>query len=114
MRIVIVSGSSGSGKTIALQTLEDLDYCVDNLPFADSAAGAGDPGRGHDASAPGGRWTRNFLDEMAFPSALAELRSHGLTVDVLFLQAEDEVLLKRYSETGAAIRCIWAMCRCAR
>ena len=34
MRIIIVSGLSGSGKTIALQTLEDLDcYCVDNLPF---------------------------------------------------------------------------------
>ncbi len=103
MRIVIVSGLSGSGKTIALQTMEDLDYyCVDNLPFkliqplAQEILAAGTTplplAVGVDA--------RNFLDEMArFPSALAELRSHGLTVDVLFLQAEDEVLLKRYSET---------------
>ncbi len=50
MRIIIVSGLSGSGKTIALQTLEDLDYyCVDNLPFKlILAAGAGNPRRRRD------------------------------------------------------------------
>lgn len=104
MRIIIVSGLSGSGKTIALQTLEDLDcYCVDNLPFnlirplaqeirAASATLPPTVAVGVDA--------RNFFDELArFPTMLAELRSSDLTVDVLFLQADDEILLKRYSET---------------
>ena len=104
MRIIIVSGLSGSGKTIALQTLEDLDYyCVDNLPFklilplAREITASGDPlppvvAVGVDA--------RNFVDKLnQFPATLAELRNSGLLVDVLFLQADDEILLKRYSET---------------
>lgn len=104
MRIVIVSGLSGSGKTIALQTLEDLDYyCVDNLPFklirplaqeilAASSVLPPTVAVGIDA--------RNFLDELArFPAILTELRDSGLSVEVLFLQADDEILLKRYSET---------------
>lgn len=104
MRIIIVSGLSGSGKTIALQTLEDLDcYCVDNLPFkliwplaqqilTASATLPPTVAVGVDA--------RNFFDELGqFPAILAELRANGLSVDVLFLQAEEEVLLKRYSET---------------
>lgn len=104
MRVIIVSGLSGSGKTIALQTLEDLDYyCVDNLPFKlirplvqeMLAAGAALPPTmavGIDA--------RNFLDALErFPDILAELRADGLSVEVLFLQAADEILLKRYGET---------------
>ena len=104
MRIIILSGLSGSGKTIALQTLEDLDcYCVDNLPFKLIAplvqellnTGANVPPNvaiGVDA--------RNFFDELSrFPAMLAELRNSGLPVEVLFLQANDATLLKRYSET---------------
>lgn len=104
MRMIIVSGLSGSGKTIALQTLEDLDcYCVDNLPFnligplvqeirVASATLPPTVAVGVDA--------RNFFDELSrFPAMLTDLRASGLTVDVLFLQAADEILLKRYSET---------------
>jgi UPF0042 nucleotide-binding protein len=104
MRMIIVSGLSGSGKTIALQTLEDLDYyCVDNLPIELLQAFAhqiltrrqrffGTTAVGIDA--------RNFLDELTeFPVLLEELRGSGLSVEILFLQADDEVLLKRYSET---------------
>ena len=104
MRIIIVSGLSGSGKTIALQTLEDLEcYCVDNLPFkligpltqqilAASAALPPTVAIGVDA--------RNFFDELSqFPTMLAELRGSGLPVQVVFLQADEEILLKRYSET---------------
>ncbi len=104
MRIIIVSGLSGSGKTIALQTLEDLEcYCVDNLPFkligpltqqilAASAALPPTVAIGVDA--------RNFFDELSqFPTMLAELRASGLPVQVVFLQADEEILLKRYSET---------------
>lgn len=104
MRIIIVSGLSGSGKTIALQTLEDLGcYCVDNLPFKliqplvqeVLAAGATLP-----PTVAVGVDARNFCDELArFPTTLAELRDNGLPVEVLFLQADEDVLLKRYSET---------------
>lgn len=104
MRVIIVSGLSGSGKTIALQTLEDLDYyCVDNLPFKlirplareMLSAGAALP-----PTVAVGIDARNFLDALErFPDILTELRVDGLSVEVLFLQAADEILLKRYGET---------------
>ena len=104
MRIIIVSGLSGSGKTIALQTLEDLDYyCVDNLPFKLILPLAREILASSDIATPAvavGVDARNFIDELhQFPATLAELRASNLTVEVLFLQADDEILLKRYSET---------------
>ena len=104
MRIIIVSGLSGSGKTIALQTLEDLDYyCVDNLPFKLILPLAREILASSDILPPTvavGVDARNFIDELnQFPAALAELRASELTVEVLFLQADEEILLKRYSET---------------
>lgn len=104
MQMIIVSGLSGSGKSIALQTLEDLNYyCVDNLPvqllkpFAQTILDRENillqtTAVGIDA--------RNFQDELAhFPDILAGLHDSGLSVEILFLQATDETLLKRYSET---------------
>lgn len=104
MRIIIVSGLSGSGKTIALQTLEDLDYyCVDNLPFKLILPLAREILASSDIATPAvavGVDARNFIDELyQFPATLAELRASDLTVEVVFLQADDEILLKRYSET---------------
>lgn len=104
MRIIIVSGLSGSGKTIALQTLEDLDYyCVDNLPFKLILPLAREITAASDLLPPTvavGVDARNFIDELyQFPTTLTELRASDLRVDVLFLQADDETLLKRYSET---------------
>lgn len=104
MRMIIVSGLSGSGKSIALQTLEDLDYyCVDNLPinllkpFAQEVLTRENTllqtcAVGIDA--------RNFMDELKrFTNVIDELRATGLTMEILYLQAGDEILLKRYSET---------------
>jgi len=104
MRIIIVSGLSGSGKTIALQTLEDLDYyCVDNLPFKLILPLAREILASSEIATPAvavGVDARNFIDELhQFPTTLAELRASDLTVEVLFLQANEEILLKRYSET---------------
>ncbi|MBK8183661.1 MAG: RNase adapter RapZ [Candidatus Competibacteraceae bacterium] len=105
MRIIIVSGLSGSGKTIALQTLEDLDYyCVDNLPFKLILPLAQEILASSDILPPAiavGVDARNFIDELyQFPATLTELRaSSNLSVEVLFLQADDEILLKRYNET---------------
>ncbi len=104
MRMIIVSGLSGSGKTIALQTLEDLGYyCVDNLPlqllhsFAEAVLARA--GSLEQATAVGID-ARNFLDQLAgFPDLLSELQRLGLDIEVLFLQASDEALLRRYNET---------------
>lgn len=104
MRIIILSGLSGSGKTIALQTLEDLDcYCVDNLPFkliAPLVQELLNTGASLPPNVALGVDARNFFDELSrFPAMLMELRNSGLPVEVLFLQANDEALMQRYSET---------------
>ena len=103
--MIIVSGLSGSGKSIALQTLEDLNYyCVDNLPldlllpFAETMLS-----RQHSATQATMAVSidaRNFVDKLAqFPKVLNKLRELGLNVEVLFLQADEDALIKRYSET---------------
>jgi UPF0042 nucleotide-binding protein len=102
--MIVVSGLSGSGKSIALQTLEDLDYyCVDNLPITLLQPFAQEILRcEHNLSQTTavGIDARNFLGELEnFATLIAELRASGLKVEILFLQAADEVLLKRYSET---------------
>ncbi len=103
-RLVVVSGLSGAGKSIALNTLEDLGYyCTDNLPvallpaFAEQMLGpAGGPyscvAVGIDARNPAGALER-------FPELLADLRRRGVEVEVLFLEADDDILIKRFSET---------------
>ncbi len=105
MRIIIVSGLSGSGKTIALQTLEDLEYyCVDNLPFNLILPLIQEILTTTDILPPAvavGIDARNFIDELhRFPATLKALRAASdLSVEVIFLQADDEALLKRYNET---------------
>lgn len=104
MRMIVVSGLSGSGKSIALETLEDLNhYCVDNLPvellppFAETVLTRGEAAPPTTAV---GIDARNFPDALArFPDILTQLRASGLEVEILFLQADNETLLKRYSET---------------
>ena len=101
-RIVFVSGLSGSGKTTAMAALEDLSfYCVDNLPvqlvpqFLDLCTTASSPIR-KVALALDAR-EKNFLE--SFPEVVADLRSRGAKVDVLFLDCGDETLERRYRET---------------
>jgi len=104
MKLLIVSGLSGSGKSIALDTLEDCNYyCIDNLPvtlledfinhvmlvdtktYAKTAIGI-------DA--------RNQSESLAnFSESLEMIRSKGIECEILFMQAEESTLLKRYSET---------------
>ncbi|MCA9505363.1 MAG: RNase adapter RapZ [Spirochaetaceae bacterium] len=101
-RIVFVAGLSGSGKTTAMAALEDLSfYCVDNLPvqlvpqFLALCTQASSPIR-KIALALDAR-ERNFLAH--FPELVAELRGQGASVDVVFLDCNDEVLERRYRET---------------
>ena len=102
MKFVIVTGMSGAGKSTALKMLEDMGYfCVDNLPIAllpKFAELAHAPGSDISQVAVGvdirnGR----SLDEMS--SVLEHLKASGVAYQILYLEASDEVLVKRYKET---------------
>src|SRR5580698_7307947 len=104
MRLIIVSGLSGSGKSVALHLLEDIDfYCVDNIPAALLK-----PLISHTVRGPGDTYprtavgldARNRANEIeTIPALVAELRRSGIACDVLYLHADEEVLIKRYAET---------------
>jgi UPF0042 nucleotide-binding protein len=104
MRLVIISGFSGSGKSVALHALEDLGfYCIDNIPagllhtFVDHMVERRDSvfenvGVGLDA--------RNRPDDIdKVPELVRTLRKSGISCDLIFLQADDEVLMSRFNET---------------
>ncbi|MFR8350183.1 MAG: RNase adapter RapZ [Clostridium sp.] len=101
MKLVIVTGMSGAGKTIALKMLEDIGfYCVDNLPISlvDKFVQLVSEGTSIEKAALGldirsGEELEN-LDEI-----LENWRSSNVDVQVLFLDANDAVLIKRYKET---------------
>ena len=105
MRLVVISGMSGSGKTIALQALEDIDYyCVDNLPvtllteFARQMIKAGDRIGARNIAV--GIDARNVERNLKnFGSLLADIRALGFGCEVIFLEADTETLIKRFSET---------------
>jgi UPF0042 nucleotide-binding protein len=104
MRLIIVSGLSGSGKSVALHQLEDIDfYCVDNIPAALLKPFISHTIRGTDDVYPRtavGLDARNRQCEIeTIPALVAELRRSGISCEVLYLHANDEVLLKRYAET---------------
>jgi UPF0042 nucleotide-binding protein len=101
-RVVILTGVSGSGKSTALRALEDAGwYCIDNLPviLLDKLVEL--------ARQTGGQLPRvalvvdardlRFLPEA--PRLIEETRSRGTPVEVLFFDASDEALVRRYSET---------------
>ncbi|MBT8085250.1 MAG: RNase adapter RapZ [Woeseia sp.] len=103
-RLVLVSGLSGSGKSVALHALEDMGYyCIDNMPAAllkalvEEVASFEEQAGSRIAVGIDARNRRRDLDTL--PTTIRELRSNGIQTDVLFLQASDDILLKRYSET---------------
>jgi len=104
VQMIIVSGLSGSGKSIALNTLEDLDYyCIDNLPVGMLKAMTEQInkkwGEDHKRIAVGID-ARNSSDELEdFPDLLDKLNNQNLSSKVFFLKAENHTLLKRFSET---------------
>ena len=110
MKLIIVSGLSGSGKSGALHTFEDLGfYCVDNLPLNLLPAFTQDLLRrnGQQPKAAVSIDARNHIDVLnRFPKIIEEIRASGLTedqpaldVEVLFLRADPETLTRRYSES---------------
>jgi RNase adapter protein RapZ len=104
MRLIIVSGLSGSGKSVALHMLEDVDfYCVDNIPAALLKPLISHTVRGMGDTYPRtavGLDARNRSSEIeTIPALVGELRRSGIDCEVLYLHAADEVLLKRFAET---------------
>ena len=104
MKIIIISGLSGSGKSVALHTLEDEEfYCVDNLPpsllvdFVSEVSQDGVPNYRKIAIGIDARTSAENLSK--FPQTLETLRQQALDIEVIFLDAETQVLLKRFSET---------------
>lgn len=100
MFVVIVSGLSGAGKSVTIKAFEDLGfYCVDNLPtaliptFTDLLVQSNIErvALGIDIR------ERHFLDGLF--EVLASLQGHGHHMELLFLEASDDVLLRRFSET---------------
>jgi UPF0042 nucleotide-binding protein len=105
MKLVIISGLSGSGKSVALHTLEDIGYyCIDNLPVGLLATFARhlleeNNGRSLDKVAIGID-ARNHPEQLQrFSAILGELRNQNIECQIIFLQADDATLLKRFSET---------------
>jgi UPF0042 nucleotide-binding protein len=102
LRIVVVTGLSGSGKSTAIKAFEDLGFfCVDNLPVLllpdflklreESSQDLWQIALGMDIR------ERRFLE--SYPKIFNELRERGTNLEILFLEATDEVLQRRFSQT---------------
>lgn len=100
LEIVLITGMSGSGKSVALHALEDTGYyCVDNLPpelLTPFAALEEQHGTGKVAIAVD---VRSATSLPLVPAQLRHLRARGLLVQLLFLDANTETLVRRFSET---------------
>jgi UPF0042 nucleotide-binding protein len=104
MRLIIVSGMSGSGKSVALDSLEDMGfYCIDNIPAAllggvireiiearDSL---------YDNLAVGVDARNRATDLQIVPALLRSIKQQGIQCEIIFLHAENRVLLTRFRET---------------
>jgi UPF0042 nucleotide-binding protein len=104
VRIIVVSGLSGSGKSVALHMLEDLGfYCIDNMPAALLKPFISHTVRGAESTyqrTAVGLDARNTAQEIAtVPGLIDELERSGIECEVLFLVASEEELLRRFAET---------------
>ena len=100
MELVLITGLSGSGKSIALNVLADAGYyCVDNLPgklinaLVDALSASGTLRSALTMDA------RSGADLADFPAHVAGLRARGINVKMIYLDAKDDTLIKRFSET---------------
>lgn len=104
MRLLIISGTSGAGKSIVLHALEDIgSYCIDNLPMALLPAFANEMLNArqnqYDTVAVGIDARNLNNDFAAFPKLLGQLRDSDIHFEVIFVDANDDILIKRFSET---------------
>jgi len=104
LKLQIITGLSGSGKTIALHTLEDLGYyCIDNLPVCLLQAFAG-----HLTDKPEEIFSQTAVGIDArsqpthipkLPEMVRSMREQGIQCEMIFLEAQPDTLIKRFSET---------------
>lgn len=104
MRLILVSGLSGSGKSVALNALEDMGfYCIDNVPAALLGGMINQIIESRDALydniAVGVDARNRAADLEALPDLLHSLKGQGVAYEIVFLHAENTVLLQRFRET---------------
>lgn len=105
MKLVIVSGMSGSGKSVVLGTLEDAGYyCIDNLPVGLAPEFARQMLRAADSAtikrSAVAIDARNMAQDLGgFSAVLSEIRSLAIPVEIVFLDAAKTTLIRRFSET---------------
>ncbi len=101
MKLIIVSGLSGSGKSIALQVLEDLEYyCIDNLPINMIEALVKEIISAKHEYVAIGIDARNVAAELErFPEQIKQLEKNNIDCEIFFLEASNPALIKRFSET---------------
>ena len=104
MNWILISGLSGAGKSIAMRALEDLGFfCVDNIPMTmvpalvEQVQAAGTDRERHVAVVVDARGAGRGLEK--FSDVVDQLRESGIRPQVIFLEAEDNVLITRFKET---------------
>ena len=110
MKLVIITGMSGSGKSIALNALEDEGYyCIDNMPvfllIAFATNLVANPDEHYRLTAIGIDARSNHENFSEIPSLVKNLRSNGVECQIVVLEAQPEVLIKRFSETRRNLSC---------
>ncbi len=100
LQLVLITGMSGSGKSVALHALEDSGYfCVDNLPPELLVPFVELEQKQHASKVAVAVDARNASSLHLLPEQLARLRSHGLPIKSLFLDSGTDTLVRRYSES---------------
>lgn len=100
MKLTIISGRSGSGKSVALNTLSDFGYyCIDNLPLGLLSQLQAQIENNTQKVAVSIDARNLKTDNISLKQSFATLNQKGITTEIIYLDATDEVLLKRFSET---------------
>lgn len=104
MKLVIISGLSGSGKSVAINTLEDDDYyCIDNMPLSMLLTCiehlTTTTSFNYEKIAIGVDARNASKDIIAFPEIAKAIKSRGIDLSLIHLEANEETLIQRYSET---------------
>lgn len=102
MKFVIVTGMSGAGRNTAMKMMEDIGfYCIDNLPIQllDKLVELSSSFHSDITEVAVGIDARNAEDLSDVPRTLALLKEKNIEYEILFLDADNEVLVKRYKET---------------
>ncbi|MDH3607779.1 MAG: RNase adapter RapZ [Gammaproteobacteria bacterium] len=104
MKLVIISGLSGSGKSVAINTLEDDDfYCIDNMPLSMLLTCiehlTGTASIYYEKIAIGVDARNASKDIVSFPDIIAAIKKRGIELELIHLEANEETLIQRYSET---------------